>query len=111
MVRNTGGNIRHVLRDIHVADGLFNIDEIAIIHHTDCGTLHFSEEDVRSKVRAYADKKHWAEIDSTVYGANAEYVPSYFILGLRWAMKCVADWIPASRKASGRMWNGPRRIR
>lgn len=72
VARSTGGNVRNALHDIHVADGLFDLDELAIIHHTDCGTLTFTEDLIRSKVKAYAPKEHWAEIDKTVYGAVAE---------------------------------------
>ncbi|KAK1834019.1 carbonic anhydrase [Podospora conica] len=71
VARNTGGIVRNALNDIHVADALFDLDELAIIHHTDCGTLSWTEETIRSKVRAYAPEEHWAEIDRTVYGAIA----------------------------------------
>ena len=70
--RNAGGNVRHALRDIHIIDTLFSLDELAIIHHTDCGTLHFSEETVRSSVKSWSNAKYWGEIEGTVYGANAE---------------------------------------
>lgn len=72
VVRNAGGNIRHTLRDIHILDTLFSLDELAIIHHTDCGTLHFSEEQIRSAAKGWSDEKYHDEIDKTVYGANAE---------------------------------------
>jgi carbonic anhydrase len=84
VTRNTGGNVRNALQDIHVADGLFDLDELAIIHHTDCGTLTWTEELIRSKVKSYAPKEHWAEIDKTVYGAVAEWVSSIFFLCRGW---------------------------
>ena len=70
--RNAGGNVRHALRDINIIDTLFSLNELVVIHHTDCGTLHFSEEQVRSNVKSRVDKSYWPEIDSTVFGANAE---------------------------------------
>ncbi|KAK0737942.1 carbonic anhydrase [Schizothecium vesticola] len=72
VTRITGGNVRNALQDIHVADALFDLDELAIIHHTDCGTLTWTEEIIRSKVKSFAGKEHWAEIDKTVYGAVAD---------------------------------------
>ncbi|KAK0654966.1 carbonic anhydrase [Cercophora newfieldiana] len=72
VARNAGGNVRHALRDIHIIDTLFSLDELAIIHHTDCGTLHFSEETIRSSVKSWSDEAYWSEIDGTVYGANAD---------------------------------------
>lgn len=73
MCRNAGGNVRHAFRDITVADQLFDsgIDELAIIHHTDCGTLSFTEEGMRTKLKTRVPETHWAEVDAMVFGANA----------------------------------------
>jgi len=70
--RNAGGNVRHALRDINIIDTLFSLEELAIVHHTDCGTTHFSEEQVRSNIKSRVDESYWPEIDATVFGANAE---------------------------------------
>ncbi|RYO07646.1 hypothetical protein AA0111_g12890, partial [Alternaria arborescens] len=70
--RNASGNVQHAFRDISVLDSLFTIDEIAVIHHTDCGTLHFKEEQVRDYVKKQTDETHWAEVDKMVFSANAE---------------------------------------
>ncbi|KAH6885436.1 carbonic anhydrase [Thelonectria olida] len=61
--RNAGGNIRDALRDISILDSLFSLKEICIIHHTDCGTTHVTEESVRSYMKEYVGKEHWAEVD------------------------------------------------
>ncbi|KAK3319119.1 carbonic anhydrase [Apodospora peruviana] len=68
--RNAGGNIRHALRDIIILDGVFKLDELAIVHHTDCGTLHFTEEGLHADLKATVDKAYHAEIDAMVFGAN-----------------------------------------
>ena len=70
--RNAGGNIRHALRDIIILDAMFTLNEIAIIHHTDCGTLLFSEDTMKDGLKARVDKSKWAEVDGMVFGANKE---------------------------------------
>ncbi|KAM7196553.1 Carbonic anhydrase [Rhypophila sp. PSN 637] len=63
--RNAGGNARNALRDITVFDSLFGgIDEIAVVHHTDCGALRFTEESIASGVKARVDPSHWHEVDA-----------------------------------------------
>ncbi len=71
--RNAGGNVRHAIRDILALDLLFSLDELAIVHHTDCGTLTFTNDKVREGLKArVTNKAHWPEIDSINWGANTE---------------------------------------
>ena len=72
VIRNGGGNVRHALRDIIVMDQLLGLEELAIIHHTDCGTLNFTEEQMRAGLKTRVDEAHWDEVDKMVFGANAE---------------------------------------
>lgn len=65
--RNAGGNVRHALRDIIILDEVLGLKEIAIVHHTDCGTLRFRDEDIRK-----TDSRYWPEIDAMHIGAIAE---------------------------------------
>ena len=51
---------------------MFTLNEIAIIHHTDCGTLLFSEDTIKDGLKARVDKSKWAEVDGMVFGANKE---------------------------------------
>ncbi|KAH8819141.1 carbonic anhydrase [Xylogone sp. PMI_703] len=67
--RNAGGNIRHALRDIIILDKVLGLKEIAIVHHTDCGTLRFTDDDLRESLKATVDAGHWAEIDAMDFGA------------------------------------------
>ncbi|EHK27089.1 uncharacterized protein TRIVIDRAFT_121344, partial [Trichoderma virens Gv29-8] len=64
--RNAGGSVRHALRDIIILDEVLGLKEIAIVHHTDCGTLRFRDEDVRQSLKAKTDSKYWLEIDEIV---------------------------------------------
>ncbi|KAL1905115.1 hypothetical protein Sste5344_009166 [Sporothrix stenoceras] len=70
--RNAGGNIRAALRDINIVDTLFNLREICIIHHTDCGITHVTDEGVRDHIKANTDKEHWPEIDNLDVWSNAD---------------------------------------
>jgi carbonic anhydrase len=51
VIRNAGGRARDALRSIIVSQRLLGTREVAVIHHTDCGMLTFSNRDLREKVR------------------------------------------------------------
>ena len=51
---------------------MFNLREVAIVHHTDCGTLRFTNDEMREGLKATVDKEHWADIDDIDFGANTE---------------------------------------
>ncbi|KAL7948823.1 carbonic anhydrase [Trichoderma barbatum] len=70
--RNAGGSVRHALRDIIILEEVLGLKEIAIVHHTDCGTLRFKDEDVRKSLKAKTDSKYWLEIDAMYLGAISD---------------------------------------
>lgn len=70
--RNAGGNIRHALRDILMLDRAFDLNEIAIIHHTDCGTLTSTDEQIRDHIKARVGEEHWTEVDAIEWGSMTE---------------------------------------
>ncbi|MBA3892912.1 MAG: carbonic anhydrase [Gemmatimonadales bacterium] len=51
VIRNAGGRARDSLRSIIISQRLLGTRELAIIHHTDCGMLTFTNRDLREKVR------------------------------------------------------------
>jgi carbonic anhydrase len=51
VIRNAGGRARDALRSLVISQRLLGTREVAIIHHTDCGMLTFSNRDLREKVR------------------------------------------------------------
>ncbi|KAF4763167.1 hypothetical protein HAV15_001842 [Penicillium sp. str.  len=67
--RNAGGNIRHALRDILILDALVKLEEIAIVHYTDCGTLRFTDEQLRTALKKQTNETHWAKIEAIEFGA------------------------------------------
>jgi carbonic anhydrase len=70
--RNAGGNVRYALRDIEILDTLFVLDELVIIHHTDCGTLHFTDDQIREAIKSRTNKAHWETINQMEFGQNKE---------------------------------------
>lgn len=83
MVRNGGGNIRFALRDILIVDQLFTLQDLVIIHHTDCGTLLWTEEQMREGVKGAVPKESWEMVEGMEFGANEESVspsPLFFFV-------------------------------
>ncbi|CAK7207460.1 hypothetical protein SEUCBS139899_010270 [Sporothrix eucalyptigena] len=71
--RNAGGNIRTAIRDINVLDTLFNsLQEICIVHHTDCGTTHVTDDAVRAHIREYTPRENWPEVDGFDIWSNTD---------------------------------------
>lgn len=52
VIRNAGGRASEALRSLVISQRLLGTRAIALIHHTDCGMLTFSNADLRAKVRA-----------------------------------------------------------
>ncbi|RAL03684.1 carbonic anhydrase [Aspergillus ibericus CBS 121593] len=74
--RNAGGNIRPAIRDIIILDTLVRLDEVIIVHHTDCGTLRFTDQQLRDALKARVDKTHWDEIDGMEFGESSDVIES-----------------------------------
>lgn len=52
MIRNAGGRVSDdALRSLVISYRLLGTREFIVIHHTDCGMLTFSNEDLRAKLR------------------------------------------------------------
>jgi carbonic anhydrase len=51
VIRNAGGRARDALRSIIISQRLLGTRELAVIHHTDCGMLTFTNRDLRAKVK------------------------------------------------------------
>ncbi|KAG2044325.1 carbonic anhydrase [Suillus americanus] len=50
IIRNAGGLAKESLRSIIISQRLLGTKDVLIIHHSDCGMLTFSDEQLRSKV-------------------------------------------------------------
>ena len=51
MIRNAGGRARDALRSLIISQRLLGTREVAVVHHTDCGMLTFSNRELRAKVQ------------------------------------------------------------
>jgi carbonic anhydrase len=51
VIRNAGGRARDALRSLVISQRLLGTNEIAVIHHTDCGMLTFTNSDLHARVR------------------------------------------------------------
>ena len=46
-----------VLRSLIVLDDLLVVGTVIVVHHTDCGVLHTSDESIRAKLKERAPEK------------------------------------------------------
>jgi carbonic anhydrase len=51
VIRNAGGRAREALRSLVISQRLLGTNEIAVIHHTDCGMTTFTNSDLHAKVK------------------------------------------------------------
>src|SRR5438094_9089696 len=52
VIRNAGGRASDdAIRSLAISQQLLGTREIVVIHHTDCGMLTFSNEDLRAKLK------------------------------------------------------------
>jgi carbonic anhydrase len=60
VIRNAGGRAREALRSLVISQQLLGTREVAVIHHTDCGMLTFTNQVLRDKVKRelHADASH-----------------------------------------------------
>src|SRR5579864_464213 len=52
VIRNAGGRVSDdALRSLVISQQLLGTNEVVVIHHTDCGMLTFSNDDLRAKIK------------------------------------------------------------
>jgi len=51
VIRNAGGRVSEALRSLAISQTLLGTKEVAVIHHTDCGMLTFTDESIRNQLR------------------------------------------------------------
>ena len=51
VVRNAGGRAADAVRSLVISQQLLGTREVVVVHHTDCGMLTFTDEQLRQKVR------------------------------------------------------------
>jgi carbonic anhydrase len=60
IIRNAGGRAKEALRSLIISERFMETNEIVVIHHTDCGSIRFSNEQIQAKVKSDlgADASH-----------------------------------------------------
>ncbi len=51
VIRNAGGRAQDALRSLVISQRLLGTQEVAVIHHTDCGMQTFSNDGLRQKIK------------------------------------------------------------
>ncbi|MGE5596838.1 MAG: beta-class carbonic anhydrase [Hyphomicrobiales bacterium] len=51
LIRNAGGRISEAIRSLVISQQLLGTTAVAVIHHTECGMLTFTDEELRQKLR------------------------------------------------------------
>jgi carbonic anhydrase len=52
VIRNAGGRVSEdAIHSLVISERLLGTEEIVVIHHTDCGMLTFSNEDLTAKIK------------------------------------------------------------
>ena len=87
MIRNAGGRVSDdALRSLIISSRLLGTNEFAVIHHTDCGMVTFSNDDLRGKLKEEtgADASHidflpFPDLEQSVRDDVAAILSSPFI--------------------------------
>lgn len=53
VIRNAGGRAQDALRSLVISQQLLGAKEIVVLHHTDCGMLTFTNEQLAAKVASH----------------------------------------------------------
>ena len=73
VARNAGGHASYALRDIVAVDSLLNLQDIIVIHHTDCGTTYYTDEKIGATLNERAPG-HEKEIQEMTFGEIKKWV-------------------------------------
>jgi carbonic anhydrase len=86
VIRNAGGVVTDdVLRSLLISQRLLGTREVVLIHHTDCGMLTFTDDEVRSAVQADTGLKPpfaleaFDDLDTDVHQSIARIKASPFV--------------------------------
>lgn len=54
IIRNAGGRMADALRSLSISQRLVGTREVAVIHHTECAMMTFTDDDMRQRLREEA---------------------------------------------------------
>ncbi|KAG0303622.1 hypothetical protein BGZ99_002629 [Dissophora globulifera] len=67
MVRNAGGRALDSVRTISALQAIGNPRTVIVMHHTDCGMIHYNDEAIRKALLEFAPQEK-ATIEASKYG-------------------------------------------
>ena len=86
VIRNVGGAVTDdAIRSLAISQRLLGTDEIILIHHTDCGMLTFSDEELKAQiaeetgVRPHFAIETFSDLEADVHQSIARIKASPFI--------------------------------
>jgi carbonic anhydrase len=50
VIRNAGGRAADAIRSLVISQHLFGTHEVVVVHHTDCGMLNFTDDQLHAKI-------------------------------------------------------------
>jgi carbonic anhydrase len=83
LTRNAGGRVSEALRSLIISQALLGTEAVAIVHHTDCGMLSFTDASLRKQLRdrggdadsvaflAFSDLEQSVRDDLAAYAASS----------------------------------------
>lgn len=76
IIRNAGGRVADALRSLAISQQMLGTEAVAVIHHTDCGLLSFTDVSMRKALRANlgaeADHLAFLPYDDTDEGVRSD---------------------------------------
>ncbi len=51
VIRNAGGRVADAIRSLVISQQLLGTREVVVLHHTDCGMLSFTDDQLRQKIQ------------------------------------------------------------
>jgi carbonic anhydrase len=86
VIRNAGGRFADALRSLAISQTLLGTEEVAFVHHTDCGMLTFTDATIREQLKKdrRVDADHvaflpFADLDESVRADLRAYKASALV--------------------------------
>ena len=85
VISNAGGRAQDALRSLVISQRLLGTNEVAVIHHTDCGMLTFQDDEFRRQIQEEVGiKSQWApesfaDLEEDVRQSKARIEASPFV--------------------------------
>ena len=82
VIRNAGGRVSEALRSLIISQALLGTEAVAVVHHTGCGMLTFTDDSLRKQLRdsggdadhiaflSFSDLEQSVRDDLSVYAAS-----------------------------------------